>query len=172
MSAPVPPDRGCPNTWLLQNSVSNQDPPFVDRVVQRVSTQAGRAVDASVLVTGPADDGRDGDLVRQRLRGERLSAPMLVDLEVLSAWRRLHAAGSLDDRRVELAVADLWALRIDRAPHEPLVDRCWDLRDNLTVYDAAYVALAEVLDVILLTGDGRLARAPRIACDVEVLGSG
>ncbi len=129
-------------------------------------------VDASVLVTGLADDGRDGDLVRHRLRGERLTAPVLVDLEVLSAWRRLHAIGSLDDRRVALAIVDLRALRIDRAPHVPLLDRCWELRDNLTVYDAAYVALAEMLDVTLVTGDGRLARAPGIACDVEVLASG
>lgn len=128
-------------------------------------------VDASVLVTVLADDGPDGDLARRRMRGERLSAPMLVDLEVLSAWRRLHAAGSLDARRVELAMADLRDLPIERAPLAPLLDRCWDLRDNLTVYDAAYVALAEVLDVALVTSDGRLARAPGIACDVEVLAS-
>ena len=100
-------------------------------------------VDASVIVTALADDGDDGDRVRERLRGERLVAPHLIDLEVVSAWRRLAAAGQLDDRRVALAMTDLGALRIERAPHQPLVRRCWELRANLTVYDASYVALAE-----------------------------
>src|SRR5829696_6398625 len=109
-------------------------------------------VDASVVVTALADDGEDGDRVRERLRGERLAAPHLIDLEVVSAWRRLAAAGHLDDRRVAMAMADLGALRIERAPHQPLVGRCWELRENLTVYDASYVALAEALDTVLLTG--------------------
>src|SRR3954469_17460676 len=100
-------------------------------------------VDASVIVTALADDGDDGDRVRERLRGERLAAPHLIDLEVVSAWRRLAAAGQLDDRRVAVAMADLGALRIERAPHRPLVRRCWGLRANLTIYDASYIALAE-----------------------------
>ncbi len=56
-----------------------------------------------------------------------------------------------------------------RAAHRPLLARCWELRDNLTIYDASYVALAEALDVTLLTGDGRLARAPGPRCRVETL---
>ncbi len=126
-------------------------------------------VDASILVTGLADDGPDGDLVRSRLRGEELLAPHLIDLEVTSAWRRLAAAGSIDDRRATLALNDLRSLRLERAPHEPLLERCWELRDNLTVYDAAYVALAELMQVDLLTADRRLADAPGIRCGVEVL---
>jgi predicted nucleic acid-binding protein len=126
-------------------------------------------VDASVIVTALADDGDDGDRVRDRLRGERLTAPHLIDLEVVSAWRRLAAAGQLDDRRVALAMTDLGALRIERAPHQPLVGRCWELRSNLTVYDASYVALAEALDAVLLTGDRRLAEAPGVRCSVEVM---
>lgn len=126
-------------------------------------------VDASVLVTGLADDGPDGDRVRGRLRGEHLVAPHLVDLEVLSAWRRLFARGALDERRVALARGDLAALRMERVGHEPLVDRCWELRDTLTVYDAVYVALAELLDASLLTADRRLSAAPGVACRVEVL---
>ncbi len=126
-------------------------------------------VDASVLVTGLADDGPDGDRVRARLRGERLAAPHLIDLEVTSAWRRLVGAGALDDRRASLALADLRALRLERASHLVLVDRCWELRHNLTVYDAAYVALAERLGTGLLTGDRRLADAPGLRCPVEVL---
>lgn len=126
-------------------------------------------VDASTVVTGLADDGPDGDRVRTRLRGERLIAPHVIDLEVTSAWRRLVTAGRLDDRRARLALVDLRALRLQRAPHGPLLDRCWELRDNLTTYDAAYVALAEHLEVVLLTADSRLASAPGIRCEVEVV---
>ena len=126
-------------------------------------------VDASVIVTALADDADDGDRVRERLRGERLVAPHLIDLEVVSAWRRLAAAGQLDDRRVALAMTDLGTLRIERAPHQPLVQRCWELRPDLTVYDASYVALAEAIDAVLLTGDRRLAEAPGVRCSVEVM---
>ncbi len=126
-------------------------------------------VDASVIVTALADDGNDGDRVRQRMREERLVAPHVIDLEVASAWRRLAAAGALDERRVGLALADLLALRLERVGHGPLLGRCWELRTNLTIYDAAYVALAEALDTTLLTADRRLADAPGSRCAVEVL---
>jgi predicted nucleic acid-binding protein len=128
-------------------------------------------VDASVLATALGDDGPDGDRARARLRGERLSAPELVDLEVASVLRRQVQGGEVDIRRAALALADLAALPLRRAPHRPLLARCWELRDNLTVYDASYVALAEALDVTLLTGDGRLARAPSPRCRVEMLRS-
>jgi len=126
-------------------------------------------VDASVIVTALADDGRDGDRIRERLRGERLAAPHVIDLEVTSAWRRLAAAGALDDRRVELALVDLLALRLERVAHGPLLPRCWELRTNVTIYDAAYIALAEALDTTLLTADRRLASAPRARCHIEVV---
>ncbi len=126
-------------------------------------------VDASVLATALGDDGPDGDRARARLRGERLSAPELVDLEVASVMRRQVQGGEVDIRRAALALADLAALPLQRAPHRPLLARCWELRDNLTVYDASYVALAEALDVTLLTGDGRLARATGPRCRVEML---
>lgn len=126
-------------------------------------------VDASVIVTGLADDGADGDRVRARLRGERLAAPHLLDLEVSSAWRRLVATGDLDERRAQLAFDDLGALRIERAPHAPLLARCWELRHNVTIYDAAYIALAELMVTSLLTGDARLAAAPGTRCTVEVM---
>jgi predicted nucleic acid-binding protein len=126
-------------------------------------------VDASVLVTALADDGLDGDKARLRLRGERLTAPHLIDLEVVSAWRRLAAAGSLDERRANFAMADLKALRLDRVRHEPLLERCWELRANLTVYDAAYVALAELLDATLVTADLSLSNAPGTRCAIEAL---
>jgi len=126
-------------------------------------------VDASVLAVALADDGRDGDTARARLRGERLAAPELVDLEVTSVLRGHLAGGHLDVRRAELALADLVDLPLQRAPHRPLLTRCWDLRSNLTVYDAAYVALAEALDADLLTGDARIANAPGPRCHIEVL---
>jgi len=126
-------------------------------------------VDASVVVTALADDGPDGDRARQRLRGERLAAPHLLDLEVTSAWRRLAAAGHLDERRARLALADLQGLRVVRVWHATLLDRCWELRDNFTVYDAAYVALAELLEVTLVTADGKLAKAPGARCPIEAL---
>jgi predicted nucleic acid-binding protein len=125
-------------------------------------------VDASIVVTALADDGPDGDRVRRRLRGERLLAPHLIDIEVTSAWRRLAAARSLDDRRAELALEDLRSLRLERIPHQPLIERCWQLRDNLTVYDAVYVAAAEALSTLLVTADRKLAAAsgPRCAIDL------
>lgn len=126
-------------------------------------------VDASVLVTALADDGDDGDRARSRLRGARLTAPHLVDIEVASAWRRLTAAGDLDERRAALAFDDLRMLRIERVPHGPLLARCWQLRHHLTISDAAYVALAELTKTSLLTGDAKLAAAPGIRCPVEVL---
>ena len=128
-------------------------------------------VDASVLVTALADDGPDGNQARQRLRGERLVAPHLIDLEVVSAWRSLAAAGSIDERRAQLALADLRALRIERVRHEPLLGRCWELRADLTVYDAAYVALAEQIGTTLLTADGKISAVPGPRCPIEVLAS-
>lgn len=126
-------------------------------------------VDASVLVVALADDGEDGDRVRARLAGTTLAAPQLIDLEVLSVLRRSVAAGAVPPRRAELALADLEDLPMQRAPHAPLLARCWELRSNVTPYDAAYVALAEALAAPLLTTDARLTRAPGIRCAVELL---
>ncbi len=126
-------------------------------------------VDASVLAPALADDGADGDVARARLLDHALVAPELIDLETLSVIRRQLRAGALDVRRAELARFDLVQLPLRRAPHAPLLARCWELRDNLTVYDAAYVALAELLDVVLVTADARLAHAPGPRCEIEVL---
>lgn len=126
-------------------------------------------VDASIVVTALADDGDDGDRARNRLRGEQLIAPYLIDLEVTAAWRRLAAAGDLDDRRARLALDDLRSLRVQRLPHTPLLGRCWELRHSLTVYDAAYVALAETMGLTLLTADRRLSGAPGPHCEIELM---
>jgi predicted nucleic acid-binding protein len=105
------------------------------------------------------------------LDGERLTVPELADLEVASVLRRQMKAGTLDARRARLALADLAALPARRAPHRPLLPRCWELRNNLTIYDAAYVALAEVMNTTLLTGDRKLARAPGPQCPIEIFQS-
>jgi predicted nucleic acid-binding protein len=95
----------------------------------------------------------------------------LIDLETTSVIRGQSRAGQLDARRAGLAITDLLELPLRRAPHRPLLARCWELRENLTIYDAAYVALAEVLDVVLLTADARLAKAPGPRCEIELLAS-
>lgn len=126
-------------------------------------------VDASVLAVALVDHGPDGDAARGRLDGQWLAAPEIADLEVTSVLRGLERAGRLGPRHAELALADLADLPLRRAPHAPLLPRCWELRHNLTPYDAAYVALAELLGATLLTGDGRLARSNGPRCDIEVL---
>jgi len=126
-------------------------------------------IDASVLAVALLDDGPDGDVARHRLRGEQLAAPALIDLEVASVWRGLARGGHLDPRRVGLALDDLRALPIQRVEHTPFLTRCWELRDNLTIYDAAYVALAEMLQAPLLTADRRLSRSTGPRCPIEVI---
>ncbi len=126
-------------------------------------------VDASVVAPALADDGHDGERARARLAGERLAAPALVDLEVASVWRRATRRGRLEPRRAAQALDDLADLPLSRAPHGPLMGRVWELRDNLTPYDAAYMALAEALDGTLVTADGRIAGAPGLRCEVEQL---
>jgi predicted nucleic acid-binding protein len=126
-------------------------------------------VDASVLAPALADDGRDGDLARGRLMGEELAAPELVDLEVTSALRKAVSRRRLPQRRAVLALRDLQLLPINRVSHLPLLGRIWELRGNITVYDAAYVALAEILGAALLTADKRLEQAHGVRCVVELL---
>lgn len=130
-------------------------------------------VDASVLATALGDDSDDGDLARDTLRGrDRLVAPELVDLEVASVWRRAALAGDLGRRRAALALQDLDRLPLERVPHRTLLPRVWELRATVTVYDAAYVALAEALGAPVLTADLRLSRAPGPRCAFEVLPGG
>lgn len=133
------------------------------------STTTVLVVDASVLAAALGDDAADGDRARTRLRGERLTAPELIDLEVTSVLRRQWLTGDLELRRADLAVADLRALPLRRVSHRPLLPRIWELRRDVTPHDGAYIALAESLDVVLLTGDGRLSRAPGLRCRVEVM---
>ncbi len=125
--------------------------------------------DASIIVDSLVEDGPAGDRKRARIQGERGHAPELLDVEVIHALRRLQRRGELDDRRAEQALYDLATLPFVRTPHRYLTARAWELRHNLTSYDAVYVALAEALDAPLLTTDAALARAPGLACEVELL---
>lgn len=126
-------------------------------------------VDASVVAPALADDGTAGQVARDRLRGEDLIAPHLVDLEVASVLRRQLRTGALELHRAEAALTHLASLPIRRASSTSLMRRIWALRDNLTVYDASYVALAEALGATLLTSDRGLAAAPGPTCRFEVL---
>ena len=100
---------------------------------------------------------------------ETVHVPHLFDLEIVNALRRAGRAGRVSSDRALGVLADLSALRAMRYPHGPFVPRIWELRENLSAYDAAYVALAEALDAPLLTLDGRLARAPGVRARVELV---
>jgi predicted nucleic acid-binding protein len=112
-----------------------------------------------------------GRLVADRIAdpAEGLHVPHLVDLEVVQALRRYVREGEIDADVAEAALADLRALDLQRHAHEPLLERVWELRKNLTAYDAVYVALAEVLDGVLITCDRRLSRAPGMRGRVALL---
>lgn len=126
-------------------------------------------VDASVLAVALGDDGADGSSARGAVADEVLAAPELVDLEVLSVWRRQVAAGKMTARHAALAVSDLAALPLRRMSNRLVLQRCWELRHTVTVYDAAYVALAEALAIPLLTADARLSRAAGLRCEIKLV---
>ncbi|HEU5268362.1 MAG TPA: type II toxin-antitoxin system VapC family toxin [Jatrophihabitans sp.] len=127
-------------------------------------------VDAGLVVAALV--ATDADAVRGALRGEELAAPSLLDLEVLSALRGLSRGGQVPESRARAAIEDLADLPIQRHDHLPLLNRCWQLRDNLTAYDAAYVALAELLDLELWTTDLRVARSSGVSCRLRVFSPG
>lgn len=124
-------------------------------------------VDASAVLEALVARDKPVGLV-ERLAGEDLHSPHLIDVEVLSALRRLVTTGALSADRANDARTDFAALAILRYPHGPLSDRVWELRDNLSAYDAMYVALAEMLGVPLVTSDQRSGEAPELRAAVEV----
>lgn len=123
--------------------------------------------DASLLTDfllgrSQAMDALEGEVAGRE--HEPLHAPELIEVETLNALRRMAAAGLLADQRASEAAADLEDVRMVRYPHAPLRARIWELRHNLTAYDAAYLALAEALDgSVLVTGDSGLASHARRA---------
>jgi predicted nucleic acid-binding protein len=101
--------------------------------------------------------------------GDELHAPCLVDVEVVQGLRRLVRAGEVSAERAAEAIADLIDLDLHRHPHIDLLTRAWKFRENVTAYDAIYVALAEALDARLVTCDARLAHAPGHRTRIEVI---
>ena len=122
-------------------------------------------VDASAALAALFNDGP----ARQTLGGEQLHVPHLVDSEVASGLRRRVAAGHVTETD-GLAALNVWRrLAMTRYAIHPLLDRVWELRNNLTVYDAGYVALAEALDCALVTADARLVGAPGTRCTITIV---
>lgn len=109
--------------------------------------------------------------VEHRLFAPRqtLHAPHLIDVEVAQVIRRYAANREIDGKRGRIALTDLADFPLRRYPHDLLLPRIWDLRNNLTAYDAAYVALAEALDAPLLTRDRRLAAAAGHRAQIELV---
>ncbi|HUP70074.1 MAG TPA: type II toxin-antitoxin system VapC family toxin [Acidimicrobiales bacterium] len=127
-------------------------------------------IDASVLANVVGDDGVDGRRARDEVQSAGdMAAPDLVDVETVAVLRKRWRAGTIADGRFSAALDDLEAIDLDRYPALPLVQRSYELRANVTTYDAMYVALAEALGCELLTGDLRLARAPGPRCVVRVV---
>ena len=127
-------------------------------------------VDASAVIELLLNSTTAADISGRLFRaGETLHAPHLLDVEVLQVLRRYAHRGVLNEDRGAEAVDDFLALPIERYAHDLLAERIWDLKENLTAYDAAYVALAELLRAPLLTRDGRLAKASRLSTGIECI---
>ena len=126
--------------------------------------------DASVVLAALLGSSGAGALARERLRSDQdIHVPHLLDVEVTAALRRRVRLAQTSADLAELVLTDLIDFAAIRWDHEPLLRRAWELRDNVTTYDAVYVALAEALGAELLTTDIRLARASGPRCRVRVL---
>ena len=125
-------------------------------------------VDASAIVAALVDSGSAGAWAQTELDHEDIAAPHLMPVEVANVLRRAERAGDLSADVAALAHADLVRLRVALFPYEPHAERVWTLRDNLTAYDAWYVALAEALGVPLITLDRRVARASGPRCEFRL----
>lgn len=120
-------------------------------------------VDASVVVAALVDSGPDGQWAETLLTAD-LAAPHLLPVEVANVLRRAASAGEITDDVASLAHTDLLDLRIELVRYDTVAPRIWQLRHNLTTYDAWYVAVAELLDAPLATIDHRLVGSPGPTC--------
>jgi len=125
-------------------------------------------VDAGFVVAALVDSGREGTWADALLASDSMAAPHLMPVEVANILRRAVGSGDLTPDAASLAHADLLALRIDLFPYGPFASRVWELRENVTCYDAWYVALAESLDAPLATLDVRLTRATGPRCRFQL----
>jgi predicted nucleic acid-binding protein len=112
-----------------------------------------------------------GARVEARLFGEEeeLHAPHLLDVEIAQGLRRLVRTGEVSASRAGEAIADLTDLDLHRHAHGDLLDRAWKLRDNVSAYDAMYIALAEAIEAPIVTCDGPLSKAPGHRARIEVI---
>lgn len=125
-------------------------------------------VDASVVVAALVDTGTAGRWAEEVLVSEDLAAPHLLPVEAGNILRRLALHGEISEDAAALAHADLLDLRVALFPYTLDAWRAWELRNNLTMYDAWYVALAESLEAELATLDARLAQAPGTRCSFRL----
>jgi predicted nucleic acid-binding protein len=123
-------------------------------------------VDASAVVSALSESGDRGAEARSMLAASELLAPYVIDLEVAQGFRRI---GMLSGADMTEALHRYRSLAIRRFEHLPLLSRIWDLRHNLTAYDAAYVALAEATGVPLITADRKLAITPEHRAEIVVV---
>jgi len=122
-------------------------------------------VDASVVVAALIDNGPEGTWAEQMLSSDDLAAPHLMPVEAANILRLAARAGDISQDSASLAHGDLMALPVELFPYEPFAPRVWELRMNVTAYDAWYVALAETLDSGLATLDRRLTLASGPRCE-------
>lgn len=122
-------------------------------------------IDASAVVSALVDDGADGQWAETVLDSGSLFAPHLMPVEVANILRRSALAREISDDVAALAHRDLLDMRVTLVPYRPFASRIWELRENVTAYDAWYVAVAEAFDLPLATLDGRLSRASGPRCD-------
>jgi len=127
-----------------------------------------QVVDASAVVAALTDNGDEARWCEDRLIEHALAAPHLMPFEVANIVRRLVGRRALDQTAGADAIEALTRLRVSLIPFEALSDRVWQLRDNLTSYDASYVAAAELLGCRLVTLDRGLAAAPGTTCEIMV----
>jgi len=126
-------------------------------------------IDASVLTNAFTDDGPVGALARTELaRDPHWTAPEHLLVEVFSAVRGRWLGRKIGEDRAGDALAAISTAAVDLVAVRPLLARMWELRDNVTGYDAAYLALAEAFDCTLLTADARLRRVPDLRCEVRL----
>jgi predicted nucleic acid-binding protein len=129
-----------------------------------------KVLDASVLVEY-LTAGEYAEASRRRIAASSgwLWAPYLVDAEVGHALRGVVRAGEISAKAARAALADLMEMRLQRVSHHFLAERAWELRDNVSFYDGLYIALAEQLEAPLLTLDARLAKAPGVRAEIELV---
>lgn len=128
--------------------------------------------DASALVAALLDDGDEGRWCENQMLAGDLVAPHLLPIEAANIIRRTEARKAVEVGEAEAAFRDLCRMDIELLPFEALADRAWELRSNVTTYDACYVAAAELFGCRLVTLDRKLAKAPGLGCEVVVVPNG